>query len=229
MKIRDITEAPDTTSAVNSIFGQQIDKIKDDEAARDYERRYGSSMPNGTDTNTDTTNPSQPVTGTSSGRITYANQGKIRSMPLHPNLEAILQRTAAAVGVDVIVSSGGQMSMEAYRRARGTKRSSGGNSPTYYLNGRAVRKGSTRHDNGMAADIQIRNNGRNLKLDSPLMNSFIEAFFRNPGAGGGSGDRDYMGDETIHVDIHRNRSRSWNATPQFIAAMNRGLSSRGTA
>jgi len=49
------------------------------------------------------------------------------------------------------------------------------------------------------------------------------------GAGGGSGDRDYMGDETIHVDIHASRARTWNATPQFIAAMNRGLSSRGTA
>jgi len=228
MKIRDITEAPDSSSAVNSIFGKQIDDIKDAEAEREYQRQYGSgATPSGN--NTDTTNPSQPVTGTSSGRIRYANQGKIRNMPLHPNLEALLQRTAAEVGVDVIISSGGQMSLEAYRRARGEKSNSGGSSPTYYLNRRAVRKGSTRHDNGMAADIQIRNNGRNLKLDSPLMNSFIEAFFRNPGAGGGSGDRDYMGDETIHVDIHASRARTWNATPQFIAAMNRGLSSRGTA
>lgn len=188
-----------------------------------------TGVTNGNNTDTDTDQSSDTVQGSGSGRITYATQGKIRNQALHPKLKDMLERTAQAVGVDVVVSSGGQMSIEAYRRAPGEKSNSGGTSPTYYLNRRAVRKGSTRHDNGMAADIQIRSGGQNIKLDTPLMNKFVEEFFKNPDAGGGSGDTDYMGDYTIHVDIHKTRSRSWNATPQFLAAMNRGLSNRGTA
>jgi peptidoglycan hydrolase-like protein with peptidoglycan-binding domain len=167
--------------------------------------------------------------GTDSGSIRYENQGKIRSGGLDSRLEAILQSTAEEVGVVVHVSSGGQMSMDAYNRAPGRKTNDGRRSTTYYLNGRAVRKGSTRHDNGLAADIQISSGGRKARLDTPLMNSFIEAFFRHRGAGGGSGHRGYMGVETIHVDIHTNRSRHWHATRGFVAAMQRGLAQQGTA
>lgn len=200
-----------------------------EKAARDEITQRQRNTNTNTNTDTDTDQSSDTVQGSGSGRITYATQGKIRNQALHPKLKDMLERTAQAVGVDVVVSSGGQMSMEAYRRARGEKSNSGGKSPTYYLNRRAVRKGSTRHDNGMAADIQIRSGGQNIKLDTPLMNKFVEEFFKNPDAGGGSGDTDYMGDYTIHVDIHKTRSRSWNATPQFLAAMNRGLSNQGTA
>lgn len=185
-----------------------------------------SSDPSNTDGETGEVSQAR---GTDSGSIRYENQGKIRGLALDSRLEAMLEKTAKEVGVVVHVSSGGQMSMDAYNRARGEKSNSGGSSPTYYLNRRAVRKGSTRHDNGLAADIQISSAGQKQKLDSPIMNSFVEAFFRNPGAGGGSGDTDYMGDYTIHVDIHTQRARSWNATPDFLAAMNRGISAQGSA
>ena len=167
--------------------------------------------------------------GTDSGSIRYENQGKIRSGGLDSRLEAMLQSTAEEVGVVVHVGSGGQMSLEAWNRAPGPKHKNNARSATYYLNGRAVRKGSTRHDNGLAADIQISSGGRKATLDTPLMNSFIEAFFRHRGAGGGSGHSGYMGVQTIHVDIHTNRSRHWHATQQFVAAMQRGLTQQGAS
>ena len=162
--------------------------------------------------------------GTDSGSIRYENQGKIRSGGLDSRLEAMLQSTAEEVGVVVHVGSGGQMSMADYNAAPGRKTNDGRRSATYYLDGEAVRKGSTRHDSGLAADIKISSGGQHQPIDSRIMNSFITAFYRQPGAGGGSGDTDYMGDYTIHVDIHTDRPRTWNATPGFIAAMNAGLS-----
>ena len=171
----------------------------------------------------------QPITGTAlargtdSGSLRYENQGKIRGGKLDSRLETMLQKAAEEVGVVVHISSGGQMSMADYNAAPGRKTNDGRSSATYYLDGEAVRKGSTRHDSGKAADIQISSSGQKQPLDSPIMNSFITAFFKIPGAGGGSGDTDYMGNYTIHVDIHTNRPLTWNATPGFISAMNTGL------
>jgi len=169
--------------------------------------------------------------GQSSGRINYENQGAVRSLALSDRLERLLRQTAEEVGLDVHIVSGGQMSMEAYQNARGTKRNTGGSSPTYYLNGRAVRKGSVRHDNGNAADLYLTDGSQRIPLDDPRMNLFVETFFRNGGAGG-SGDRDYMGEYNIHLDIvgtSAGGTRSWNASTQFLAAMNRGLAQQGTA
>lgn len=167
--------------------------------------------------------------GTDSGSLRYENQGKIRGGKLDNRLEAMLQKAAEEVGVVVHIGSGGQMSMADYQAASGRKTNDGRGSPTYFLDGRPVRKGSTRHDDGKAADIQISSGGQKQRLDTPIMNSFITSFFKLPGAGGGSGDTDYMGDYTIHVDIHTGRTRTWNATPTFIASMNRGLNSQGVA
>ena len=172
----------------------------------------------------------QPITGTAlargtdSGSLRYENQGKIRGGKLDSRMEAMLQKAAEEVGVVVHITSGGQMSMAEYNAAPGRKTNDGRRSATYYLDGEAVRKGSTRHDSGLAADIKISSGGQHQPIDSRIMNSFITAFYRQPGAGGGSGDTDYMGDYTIHVDIHTDRTRTWNATPGFIAAMNAGLS-----
>ena len=172
----------------------------------------------------------QPITGTAlargtdSGSLRYENQGKIRGGKLDSRMEAMLQKAAEEVGVVVHITSGGQMSMAEYNAAPGRKTNDGRKSATYYLDGEAVRKGSTRHDSGLAADIKISSGGQHQPIDSRIMNSFITAFYRQPGAGGGSGDTDYMGDYTIHVDIHTDRTRTWNATPGFIAAMNAGLS-----
>lgn len=169
--------------------------------------------------------------GTSSGRINYENRGGVRNLRLSSRLEDILRRTAEEVRLDVFIVSGGQMSMDAYQRAPGRKTNSGGSSPTYFLNGRPVRKGSTRHDNGNAADLYLKDGGTMIRLNDPKMNAFVEAFFRNGGQGG-SGDFDYMGPNTIHLDVigtSHGGSVFWNATPQFMAAANRGLATQGTA
>jgi putative chitinase len=173
----------------------------------------------------------QPITGTAlargtdSGSLRYENQGKIRGGKLDSRLEAMLQKAAEEVGVVVHISSGGQMDRQeaiaAGAREGRDPRGSGGKA--WILNGESVATGSTRHDNGKAADVQISSGGQKQPLDSRIMNSFITAFFKQPGAGGGSGDTDYMGDYTIHVDIHTGRVRTWNATPGFVSAMNTGL------
>lgn len=170
--------------------------------------------------------------GTSTGRINYENQNGVRNLALNNRLESILQTTAQQTGVDVHIVSGGQMSLQDYNNSRGEKRTttSRTGTRTYWLNGRAVRTGSTRHDNGLAADLYITDGGQRIQLDDPRMNAFVEAFFRNGGQGG-SGDHDYMGAYTIHLDIvgtTQGGSVFWNATNQFMAAANRGLATTGT-
>lgn len=170
--------------------------------------------------------------GRSSGRINYENQNGIRNLSLSSQLESLLRRTAEETRLDVHIVSGGQMSQADYDSSSGEKRTTVNNSGTrtYWLNGRAVRTGSTRHDNGNAADLYLKDGGQQVRLDDPRMNAFVEAFFRNGGQGG-SGDHDYMGEYTIHLDIIGTRhggSVFWNATNQFMAAANRGLAAART-
>jgi peptidoglycan hydrolase-like protein with peptidoglycan-binding domain len=173
------------------------------------------------------------TTGRSEGRVEQLQQdvAEIRKLPISRRLMDVLQKAAEEVKVNVVVTSGGQMPMSDYERAPGRKTNSGGRSPTYYLDGRPVRKGSTRHDGGNAADLYITDGGRKVKLDTPLMNSFITACFKH-GAEGGGGSPGYMGDTTVHIDVVGTRQgggRYWSSTNQFIAALNRGLTARNQA
>lgn len=173
------------------------------------------------------------TTGDSEGRVEQVQQdvAQVRKLPISRRLMNVLQKAAEEVKVDVVVTSGGQMSMADYRSAPGSKSNSGGSSPTYYLDGRPVRKGSTRHDGGNAADLHIKSGGRLVPLDTPLMNSFISACFKH-GAEGGGGSPGYMGNTTIHIDVigtSGGGGRTWSSTNQFVASVQRGLQSRGTA
>ena len=128
--------------------------------------------------------PEELQDGDGTGTVTQ-NQlasGKIRNQPIASDLNAILAQAGAAAGVNVIVESGGQPAL-----------GSGGR-----------RTGSTRHDNGHAADVQLAlSNGRILSLNNPADVPIIQNFIRETkrfgatGIGAGNG---YMGDNTFHID-----------------------------
>ena len=174
-------------------------------------------------------------TGTSSGRINYENQNSTRNLALNGRLEQLLRMAAEEARVDVHIVSGGQRPYSSMPRGtrQNTNRSVSRTQPTNAWitpSGEVWRVGSTRHDNGLAADLYITDGGQRIHLDDPRMNAFVEAFFRLGGQGG-SGDYDYMGPNTIHLDIvgtTQGGSVFWNATNQFMAAANRGMAAART-
>ena len=114
-------------------------------------------------------------------KLVEDTQGKTRDLPINDNLKQVLLNAGADVGIDKIrVTSGGQC-------AKGTC---------------AKRTGSTRHDLGMAADLEIWMGDRALDFtsatDLPIFEAFITAATKHGATGVGAGV-DYMGPKTIHV------------------------------
>ena len=106
-------------------------------------------------------------------------RGKIRDKPIGSELEGILNRAADSAGIElVLITSGSQP---------GT-------------HGR--RTGSTRHDNGRAADLQLVKGGRKLNFSDRDGGETIEAFVTAAAARGATGigaGVGYMGPETLHI------------------------------
>ncbi len=108
-------------------------------------------------------------------------EGKTRDLPIEPNLKAILVRAGEIAGVDrVRVTSGGQCKIGTCTK----------------------RTGTTRHDLGRAADLEIWKEGRPLDFtssrDLPIFRAFVEAAASLGATGMGAGVR-YMGSKRIHV------------------------------
>ena len=122
--------------------------------------------------------------GTGNGTVTQSQltSGATRNQPIANDLLQILQTAGANSGLNVNVTSGGQ-----------PPRSQGGN-----------RTGTSRHDNGHAADIELSGaDGRVLSLNNPadvplIQNFIIEA--KKAGATGIGAGNGYMGNNKIHVD-----------------------------
>jgi hypothetical protein len=106
-------------------------------------------------------------------------RGKIRDKPIGETLRRVLERAADSAGVDVVrVTSGSQP---------GTT-------------GRST--GSTRHNNGRAADLQLVVGGRTLEFTDEDGGSTVVAFVTAAAANGASGigaGVGYMGPRTLHV------------------------------
>jgi hypothetical protein len=104
--------------------------------------------------------------------------GKIRDRPISQELSRVLERAADAAGIGVIrVTSGGQPGSTGRRT------------------------GSTRHDHGRAADLQLVQNGRTLSFtdqDGSQVEAFVTAAAANGATGIGAGVT-YMGPRTLHV------------------------------
>jgi hypothetical protein len=127
------------------------------------------------------------ATGTGNGTVTYANQGTKRNLPIQTQLWNILETAARAAGVNVAITSGGQVPT-----------SEGGEDGVN-------RVGSNRHDKGYAADVRLTDgNGTRLYTNDPaqlaIMLKFVEEC-KNAGATGVGMGNGYMNNGNVHVDI----------------------------
>jgi hypothetical protein len=124
--------------------------------------------------------------GSGVGNVTYANSGK-RNLPIQTELMNILKTAGAAAGVDVVITSGGQV-----------PKSEGG------VNG-VNRTGSNRHDKGYAADCRVLDgDGTRLyttnQAQLAILLKFVEEC-RNAGATAVGMGNGYMSNGNVHVDI----------------------------
>lgn len=105
--------------------------------------------------------------------------GRIRDRPITQELERLLDKAAADAGIDrVWVYSGGQPGSTGQRT------------------------GSTRHDGGRSADLQLIVDGRRLRFKNSSAPEAVRAFVRacaRRGATGIGAATDYMGPESLHV------------------------------
>lgn len=124
--------------------------------------------------------------------VQYANQQATRNQRLSPGLQAVIDQSAAAAsqkhGVDIkpIISSGGQFSQ--------TDLKSGG-----FKGGRV---GSTRHDHGLAGDMQFKADGKILDMRNPSDKSILGTIVEESaarGVTGVGGAPNYMGTKTLHL------------------------------
>jgi hypothetical protein len=125
------------------------------------------------------------VIPTTIGSLTYQNAYKIRNLKLQPQLEQILVAAVNATGYYVDIFSGGQ-------------------------NPRGKTVGTSRHDNGWAADLHLytdkaKNNQLNTVTNASEVAKFIQAA-RDAGATSAGAGADYMGDVGIHIDIAQGNS-----------------------
>ena len=122
------------------------------------------------------------------GNVKQSQTG-IRKLPISDKLNSVLQQAARSAGVDVNVTSGGQ--------------------PPYP---QGPRTGSTRHDNGNAADLDLSVGGRILTDSNPkdieLKKKFLSAATAAGASGIGAG---YMGPTKIHVGF--GSSAKWGGAP----------------
>lgn len=114
-------------------------------------------------------------------QVIEATKGKIRDLPIKSSLRDILAAAGKEAGIDIVrVTSGGQA-----RLGSGGKRT-----------------GSTRHDDGNAADLQLEKGGKVLSFEVPAERSIIAAFVTAAarlGATGIGAGVDYMGPRTLHI------------------------------
>lgn len=122
----------------------------------------------------------------------------IRKLPLSDALRNVLKQAASAAGVDVVVYSGGQPSKSS---------------------GQGPRTGSTRHDDGNAADLWLEKDGRKLTDETPedreIMAKFVSAAASAGATGIGAG-HDYMGPSSIHVGF--GTPATWGGAPWVASA-----------
>lgn len=124
--------------------------------------------------------------GSGVGNVTYANSGK-RNLPIQTELMNILKTAGAAAGVDVVITSGGQV-----------PKSEGG------VDG-VNRTGSNRHDKGYAADVRVLDGDgtrlyTNNQAQLAILLKFVEEC-RNAGATAVGMGNGYMSNGNVHVDI----------------------------
>lgn len=152
--------------------------------------------------------------------VQYANQQATRNQRISPGLQAVIDQSAAAasekhgVKITPVISSGGQFSK--------TDLKSGG-----FKGGRV---GSTRHDHGLAGDMQFKANGKLLDMrnssDRTILGSIVEESAAR-GVTGVGGAPNYMGTKTLHLGY--GKPATWGKSGQPASKFVSDAYSRGRA
>ena len=142
-----------------------------------------------------------------------SSEAQIRKLPLSSRLRSVLETAADTTGVTARVTSGGQPSINSPEGRR-----------------RGARTGSTRHDLGNAADLDLIKDGRKLidgrPEDVAIKKSFVAAAAAAGATGIGAGEG-YMGGSKIHVgfgDTARWGGAAWLSQPKKMAKYSVGTS-----
>ena len=149
---------------------------------KDYTKKSGTpQVPNSEGDITSESEPGEAYAGPK-GDVKVSVGGAIRNKPIQGALLSILQNVAGETGTSIVVYSGGQ-------DKKGTPN--------------ARRTGSTRHDDGWAADIRITKDGRRLTAvrssDFEDLTDIVKSMQRN-GMGSVGAGPGYM-NGNLHVDI----------------------------
>ena len=142
------------------------------------------------------------------------NQGRsIRNLPITAALKHVLTVAGDAAGIDAVeITSGGQPSSGPHRT------------------------GSHRHDNGNAADLDLRRNGALLDFtrsaDQPIVARFVKAAVASGATGVGAGVG-YMGPTKLHIGFGSEAvwgagGQRANAPGWLVGAFEEGLRLRAT-
>jgi hypothetical protein len=135
--------------------------------------------------------------GTQGGGQVYEDQMKeaaIRKLPIDDKLKSVLQKAAETAGVDVRVKSGGQP-------AAGEEGARIGS-----------RTGSTRHDKGMAADLDLYAGGKKITpaTDPETFKKFVQTASQAGATGIGAGEG-YMGADGSRLHVGFGTAAIWGA------------------
>lgn len=151
---------------------------------------------------------------------------KIRRWPISSRLAQILLTAGQMVGVDTVrVTSGGQMRLSTAIAKGATK----GSDKVWRLpNGKKVRIGSTRHDDGNAADLRLEINGSSQSFTTSSGQKLFADFAEKTAALGCTGlgaGVPYMGRYTMHVGFGSKAvwaNRGQTAPGWLVSAVKRG-------
>jgi len=160
--------------------------------------------------------------GTDKSNLKYENKNATRNLALEPALENLLIKVATELDVTAHITSGGQMPYDECIARGGYKAQ---NSKKWYVGGKAVRTGSTRHDGGAACDLYITRDDVQIPSNNPIFNKFVELFMKYGGRAGGSSPA-YMGPYVMHLDIvgsDRGGGIVWLSTRDFERSLRKGL------
>ena len=150
------------------------------------------------------------------GRVSYAytpeaSGGTVRNGYIQKDLMSILEQCSAETGTEISIFSGGQMEYSK-RIALGAVRNEEDEWVT--PSGQKVGVGSVRHDNGWAADISVKLNGKalNFGTNNPSSDALrVARKFKSLGITGMGAGPNYMSGN-LHVDIAYGRNGANSAS-----------------
>ena len=145
----------------------------------------------------------QDQVGNGNGLVTYVSDfaERTRNKIIRNDLFSILEQAAASAGVDVVIFSGGQDPAGPGAR----------------------RTGSTRHDNGFAADVWLYSGAGKLSsssnADIPIIKKFAKACY-SAGANAVGVGPGYMNNVGVHVDVatYKSDQGMWGSTHGYASA-----------